>query len=374
MFTNKAIRKFMMRCIRIVTGVLLAMGLFCTSGSGHAKTIPLPLNEFQGDKESSEASLVLGGGCFWCTEAVFQSVTGVKSVTSGYAGGAESDAIYQKISSGETDHAEVIKIIYDPSVVRLGKLLQIFFSVAHDPTQMNRQGADVGAQYRSVIFAESEEQKLYIKTYIDELTAAKSFEKEIVTRIENHAPFYEAEAYHQDYAKNNPDNPYIQGVSDPKIEKLKKIYPEMVKSSVDSFAATKEKLTDIQRYVTQKNGTERPFQNEYWDNKEDGIYVDIVSGEPLFSSLDKYDSGTGWPSFTKPLEKESVFEKEDKGLWGARTEIRSTKADSHLGHVFDDGPKDKGGKRYCMNSASLKFIAKADLEKQGYGQYLKLFK
>jgi len=364
----------MMRLKQIATGALLAMGLFCAIGTGHAKTSILPSTAYQDDNGEPESSLILGGGCFWCTEAVFQSVQGVKSVTSGYAGGAEADATYQKISSGDTNHAEVIKIIYDPSVVTLGKLLQIFFFVAHDPTQMNRQGADVGTQYRSVIFAKNEAQKTYINKYIEELTVANSFGNPIVTKVEDAAPFYEAEAYHQDYAKNNPTNPYIQGVSDPKIEKLKKLYPEESAQAADKFADKKEKLTDIQRYVTQKNGTERAFQNEYWDNKEEGIYVDIVSGEPLFSSQDKYDSGTGWPSFTKPIDKASLVEVEDKSLWAVRTEVRSTKADSHLGHVFDDGPKDKGGKRYCMNSASLKFIPKADLEKAGYGQYVAMFK
>lgn len=354
----------------ILAGVMMAMGLFCSTNAGLAKSIPLPSTEFQGDIGLKEANIVLGGGCFWCTEAVFQSVKGVNSVVSGYAGGGADSASYNKISSGTTGHAEVIKITYDPSLITLGKLLQVFFSVAHDPTQLDRQGNDVGTQYRSVIFAESDAQKQYIKTYIDELTTAQVFDKPIMTKLESPSPFYEAEAYHQDYAKNNPDNPYIQGVSMPKVKKLEKTFPDMLKTSKQSMPD----LTDMQKHVVLKGGTEPAFKNKYWDHYEEGVYVDVVSGEPLFSSKDKFDSGTGWPSFTKPIEKSQIVDKPDDSLWMPRTEVRSSSADSHLGHVFEDGPKDKGGLRYCINSASLRFVAKADLQKEGYGQYADMFK
>lgn len=358
-----------MKIGRILMGAVAAMGLFCFSGSGTAKSFPLPSTEFAGDKLVTEANIVLGGGCFWCTEAVFQSVKGVISVVSGYAGGTPESASYNKITSGTTGHAEVIKITYNPSLVPLGKLLQVFFSIAHDPTQLDRQGNDVGTQYRSVIFAENEVQKQYIKTYIDELTAAQVFEKPIATKLENPSPFYEAEAYHQDYAKNNPDNPYIEGVALPKVKKLEKEYADMAKSNKEESV----ELTDMQKHVVLKGGTEPAFKNKYWNHYEEGIYVDVVSGEPLFSSKDKFDSGTGWPSFTKPIEKSKVVDKPDDSLWMPITEVRSSSADSHLGHVFEDGPQDKGGLRYCINSASLRFIAKADLQKEGFGQYKEMF-
>ena len=137
--------------------------------------------------------------------------------------------------------------------------------------------------------------------------------------------------------------------------------------------AMKEKLTPMQYHVTQENGTERPFHNEYWDHKEEGIYVDVASGEALFSSKDKYDSGTGWPSFTKGINEKSIVKKLDIELGDTRTEVRSKNGDSHLGHVFNDGPKEKGGNRFCINSAALKFIAKKDLQSAGYGEYAKLF-
>jgi peptide methionine sulfoxide reductase msrA/msrB len=342
------------------------LAMFCAMPAARASEFPLPTApapKTSGDYDT----IILGGGCFWCTEAVFQSLKGVDSVVSGYAGGTQESAKYSKVSGGDTGHAEVIKITYRPDIVTLGRILQVFFSVAHDPTQLNRQGADVGTQYRSAIFVKSPEERAYVDSYIKQLDEAKVFAKPIVTTIEDATGFYIAEGEHQNYAERNPDNPYIQGVSMPKVEKLKKNYSEFLKTK------KLDHLTDEQIYVTQKKGTERPFLNAYWDNKEEGIYVDIVSGEALFSSTDKFDSGTGWPSFTKPIQDNKVTEVEDRSHGMMRTEVRSSSADSHLGHVFDDGPKDKGGVRYCINSASLKFIPKADMEKEGYGAYLYLF-
>jgi peptide methionine sulfoxide reductase msrA/msrB len=355
----------------VVTASLLAM--FCAIGPARAKDIPAPTVEYKDDTDA-KAEIVLAGGCFWCTEAVFQSVKGVESATSGYIGGSADTATYEQVSKGDTGHAEAVKIIYDPAVIHLGKILQIFFSIAHDPTQVNRQGHDMGTQYRSAVFVKDDAQREYVAKYIADLNAAKVFDAVIATKIEPLTTFYEAEAYHQDYADKNPDNGYIQAVAMPKVEKLEKTYPEWDKkaektSMVDQIG----KLNDTQRYVTQENGTEPPFRNEFWDNHEDGIYVDVVSGEPLFSSTDKFDSGTGWPSFTKPIDKTDVVEKRDSTIGMTRVEVRSSKADSHLGHVFEDGPKDKGGLRYCINSASLRFIPKADLEKEGYGAYVGLF-
>lgn len=194
------------------------------------------------------------------------------------------------------------------------------------------------------------------------------FNKPIVTQILPAQTFYEAEEYHQDYHKKNPLHykRYRQGSGrDQFIEKHW--------NQNENKEQLRERLTPLQFDVTQNDATEPPFDNEYWDNEQEGIYVDIVSGEPLFSSRDKYDAGCGWPSFTKPLKKERIVEKTDLSHGMIRTEVRSKKADSHLGHVFNDGPMDKGGLRYCINSAALRFIPKEDMEKEGYGEYLKVF-
>ncbi len=366
----------MLNGMAVVAAVIL--GMFCAINSARAKDIPLPSTDY---KETSPelGEVVLAGGCFWCTEAVFQSVKGVEGATSGYIGGSADTATYEQVGKGDTGHAEAIKIIYNPAVINLGKILQIFFSIAHDPTQVNRQGHDVGTQYRSAVFVKDDAQREYVAKYIAELTAAKAFDKPIATKIEPLTSFYEAEKYHQNYAEQNPENGYIQAVAAPKVEKLKTTYPELDKSKVkddvatDIFADPKSQLTKMQCHVTQEDGTEPAFDNAYWNNHEDGIYVDVISGEPLFSSADKFDSGSGWPSFTKPIEKAKIVEKQDNRYGMSRVEVRSSKANSHLGHLFEDGPKDKGGLRYCINSASLRFIPKADLEKEGYDAYLALF-
>lgn len=352
------------------------LGMFCALPIGTAKaaTIPAPNREYQTPAdEQGSATITLAGGCFWCTEAVFQTVKGVTSVVSGYAGGSKDTATYKQVSEGDTNHAEAIRITYDPKAVNLGKLLHVFFAVAHDPTQKNGQGHDIGTQYRSVIFVKNDTEKSYAENYIKELDAAHAFKSPIVTTIEPLTDFYQAEDYHQDYAKNNPDNPYIKAVAAPKLEKLKTSFPDEEQKIPDLFADKKATLNPMQCHVTQEDGTEPAFQNAYWNNHREGIYVDVVSGEALFSSTDKYDSGSGWPSFTKPIDKAHIKEKSDKRYGMSRIEVRSNVADSHLGHVFEDGPKDKGGLRYCINSAAMKFIPKEEMEKAGYGEFLVLF-
>lgn len=359
----------------IILGAVM-LGLCSIAKPSQATIIPLPSTKFE-NTETSSSTLVVAGGCFWCTEAVFEKVEGVSDVTSGYAGGNKDNATYNKVSEGDTGHAEAIQITYDPQKVSLEKLLQIFFGVAHDPTQKNRQGADIGTQYRSAVFVSSQTERDYIAKYIAELNAAKVFDKPIVTTIENLNGFYKAEDYHQDYARANPDNPYIQGQAMPKVKKLEAYQQPLTEKeknrAFDFFADKKKGMTKIQCHVTQDDGTEPPFENAYWDNHAEGIYVDVVSGDPLFSSTDKYDSGSGWPSFTKPIDKTHITEKQDNRMGMTRTEVRSNKADSHLGHVFEDGPIDKGGLRYCINSAALKFIPKEEMEKKGYSDYLVLF-
>ncbi len=340
------------------------------------------MQSFDAEAKKLETA-IFAGGCFWCMEAPFEKVEGVKEVISGYTGGPRKNPTYEEVSSGVTGHVEAVQIIYDPDKITYIQLLDIFWRQI-DPTDSGGQFVDRGPQYRSVIFFLSEEQKRLAGASKQGLSKSGRFSKPIVTEVLPAAEFYRAEEYHQDYYRKNPVRYKFYRFNSGRDQFLKKVWGKEKTVALDTQKQDKgsvkppkedlkKKLTPMQYKVTQENGTEPAFKNEYWNNKKEGIYVDIVSGEPLFSSIDKYDSGTGWPSFTKPLESKNILEKEDRGLFFKRTEVRSRLAGSHLGHVFDDGPPPTR-LRYCMNSAALRFIPKENLEKESYGEYLKLFR
>jgi len=345
----------------------------------------------QSDSNLDTKTMMVAGGCFWCVEADLEKLPGVIEVVSGYAGGSTDNPTYGDYFKG--GHREVVEVTYNPTVVTFEEIL--IYAMKHmDPTDGDGSFGDRGKYYAPAFYYENDEQKQLIENLITEVNENGPYDKPLAIDVESRPKFWPAEDYHQDYYKGTLSSlkyKYYRNASgrdafiqkywgddtdaglewrNSTVNRTTGSWTDFKKPSNDEIKAS---LSDIQYKVTQKNGTERSFNNEYWDNHEEGIYVDAVSGEPLFSSIHKFDSGTGWPSFTRPIDYNFVTEHEDRVLLIPRTEIRSAIADSHLGHVFPDAPKELGGIRYCMNSASLSFIAKADMEAEGYGGFLYLF-
>lgn len=307
------------------------------------------------------------GGCFWCMVAPFRGLPGVLKVVSGYIGGNTRNSTYEEVCRKDTGHYEAVQITFEPDVLSYKTLLDVFWRQI-DPADPGGQFFDRGPSYRTAIFYHSDEQKLLAEASRQALEASGRFGAPVVTSILPAGEFWPAEDYHQDFHKKNPAHyrRYRQGSG------REQFMRENWSVNIDP-AILKKNLTPLEYHVTRENGTEAPFQNKYWNETREGIYVDLITGQPLFTSRDKFDAGCGWPNFTRPLQNDLIEERADRSHGMLRTEVRSKLSDSHLGHVFDDGPEPTG-RRYCINSAALRFIPLEEMEQKGYGRFLGLFR
>jgi peptide methionine sulfoxide reductase msrA/msrB len=357
-----------MRTRAILLFICVLTALACSS-PGEARAAK-PAEE----APDSASVATLAGGCFWCVESAFDGVEGVYSAVSGYTGGERKNPTYEQVSAGQTRHLEAVQVRYDSTKLDYDDILHIFWRQI-DPTDDGGQFADRGSQYRTSIFYHDDAQRVAAEESKKALAALGKFDKPIVVPIVPAGDFYEAEDYHQDYHLKNATHYKRYSYGSGRTPFLERVWgDEAASREVPNIQKDdlRARLTPLQFRVTQEDGTELPFDNEYWDNKREGIYVDVVSGEPLFSSRDKFKSGTGWPSFVRPLASDNIVEKIDHKLGQPRVELRSAAGDSHLGHVFEDGPPPTG-LRYCINSASLRFIPKEELELQGFADFLATF-
>jgi peptide methionine sulfoxide reductase msrA/msrB len=390
MITKQFDKKLILILIAVGLAAVSVIVLSMTNNKNSFQPSPLTQKEDSGQREL----ITLAGGCFWCTESYLQETSGVIDVVSGYAGGSEEEASYLKVSGGDTDHREAVQVTFDPKQISLTEILHAFWQTIN-PTDAGGQFADRGTQYTTAIYYHSDEQKAVVEKSKADLDASGLLEGPVATKILPFTTFYPAEDYHQDYYKKSEERyerykkasgreDFIEEnwARDDAREYFEELEKENMNRSPneprgdyeytdEEIEAMLKDLDPLAYHVVAENGTESPFKNAYWDNKAAGIYVDIVTGKPLFSSTHKYDSGTGWPSFWRTIDDESVTLHEDNSLSTTRTEVRSTSG--HVGHVFNDGPEEEGGRRFCTNSASLKFIPKEEMKEKGYGEYLNLF-
>lgn len=367
-----------------------------TSALEIAATAPVVASEDEEVALEPQVELItLAGGCFWCIEAALQETEGVIDAVSGYSGGSADTATYLEVSRGRTEHREVVQVTYDTNIISLTEVLNTFWS-AIDPTDDGGQFADRGFHYTTAIYYHTDSQEQVANTSKESLQNSGLVDGAIVTEVLPYVNFFAAEDYHQDYYKKSSDHykRYEQGSGragfveetwardaaqayfeeQAEMQIVEEEVPQAVNDYDYTDAEIEELLANLDPlayHVVAESGTESPFRNKYWDNKAEGIYVDVVTGEPLFSSTHKYDSGTGWPSFWRTINDDSVTLHEDNSLSTTRTEVRS--AAGHVGHVFEDGPEEEGGRRFCTNSASLLFVDKADMVAEGYENYLYFF-
>lgn len=334
--------------------------------SNRSSGLPANPNAEVDYSKSNLKEIWLAGGCFWGVEAYYARIFGVAKTDVGYANGRTANPSYHDLH--ETGHAEAVHICYDPKKVSLQTLLDYYFKII-DPVSVNRQGNDIGTQYRTGIYYSDETDRAVIQAVLE--LEQQKYTAPIATNVQLLDNYYPAEEYHQNYLGKNPNEYCHVDFSSLTAQKPEADTVQYEKPTLEEI---KQSLSDLQYCVTQQNDTEPPFSNDYWDNHQKGIYVDVVTREPLFISSDKFDSGCGWPSFTRPIDQNAMAEKKDTSHAMVRKEVRSRIGDSHLGHVFNDGPKDSGGLRYCINSASLKFIPQEEMEAQGYGLFIGLVK